>query len=121
MGSLCNKTVGTGTPTDNQILKFDSATDEWGVENEAGGGGSNVKSGRETAITEGSTKTVTFTTAFSATPHVCVSFDDGSTQQSICQVESVSTIGFTIRVIKIGGGGNVNRDVNWIATDAGNP
>lgn len=27
MGQICNKTVTTGTPTDNQILKFDSATD----------------------------------------------------------------------------------------------
>jgi len=41
--------------------------------------------------------------------------------KSITQGEDISTTGFTIRVIKIGGGGNTNRDVNWIATDAGDP
>ena len=85
----------------------------------AGGGGADVKSGRETAITEEGTRAVTFGTAFTATPRVVVSFDDGSTQLSICQVESVTTTGFTIRVLKIGGGGNTNRDVAWVATDAG--
>ena len=39
MGKICTKTVGTGTPTDNQVLKFDSGSDEWGPENESGGGG----------------------------------------------------------------------------------
>ena len=86
----------------------------------AGGGGADVKSERETAIAEGSTRAVTFGTAFAATPRVVVSFDDGSTELSVCQVESVTTTGFTIRVLKIGGGGNSNRDVAWIATDAGN-
>jgi hypothetical protein len=64
---------------------------------------------------------VTFVSAFGNTPQVVVSFDDGSTQQSLCQVEGVSAMGFTIRVIKIGGGGSVDRDVVWIATDAGDP
>jgi len=39
MGSLCNKIVVSETPTDNQILKFDSGTDKWELEAEAGGGG----------------------------------------------------------------------------------
>jgi len=41
--------------------------------------------------------------------------------KSMNKGEDISTTGFTIRVIKIGGGGNTNRDVNWIAADAGNP
>ncbi len=41
--------------------------------------------------------------------------------KSMNKGEDISTTGFTIRAIKIGGGGNTNRDVNWIATDAGNP
>ena len=84
------------------------------------GGGADVKSGRETAITEGSTRAVTFGTAFGATPNVIVSFDDGSTQLSVAQAESISATGFTIRVFKVGGGGNASRDVAWIASDAGN-
>ncbi len=39
MGSLCNKKVVSETPTDNQIIKFDSGTDKWELEAEAGGGG----------------------------------------------------------------------------------
>ena len=101
-------------PGDSLVVGVDAAPP-------VGGGGADVKSGRESAITENSTRAVTFSSAFGNTPQVVVSFDDGSTQQSLCQVEGVSATGFTIRVIKIGGGGSVDRDVAWIATDAGDP
>jgi len=42
MGSLCNKKVVSETPTDNQILKFDSGTDKWELEAQAGGGGGDI-------------------------------------------------------------------------------
>lgn len=86
-----------------------------------GGGGSNVKSGFESAITENSTRSVTFPTAFSGTPDVVVGFADDTSQISIVHAHTVTTTGFTIQVVKSGGGGSVTRDVFWIATDAGNP
>ena len=86
-----------------------------------GGGGADVKSGFESTIPEGTTRAVSFATAFSATPHVVVSFADDTTQISVVHAYTPSTTGFTIRVVKSGGGGSVTRDVNWIATDAGNP
>lgn len=86
----------------------------------AGGGGANVKSGVETGITENTTRTVTFTAAFSLTPDVVVGFADSSSEISVCAAHTVSTTGFTIAVNKVGGGGSSNRDVYWIATDAGN-
>lgn len=86
-----------------------------------GGGGPDVKAGNETGIVEGATRAVSFTTAFSATPNVVVGFSDNSTQISVCSAHTVSTTGFTIMVVKSGGGGNASRDVSWIATDAGDP
>ena len=87
----------------------------------AGGGGADVKSGFESAITEGSTRAVTFTTAFSAAPDVVVGFADTSTEISVCAAHTESTTGFTIQVEKVGGGAAKNRDVFWIATSAGDP
>lgn len=86
-----------------------------------GGGGADVKSGFESGISENSTRGVTFNTAFASTPNVVVSLADNSDEISIAQVHSESTTGFTILVTKSGGGGSANRDVSWIATDAGNP
>lgn len=86
-----------------------------------GGGGANVKSGFESAITENTTRAVTFVTAFTAAPDVVVGFADASAEISVCAAHTVSTTGFTILVTKSGGGGSASRDVTWIATDAGNP
>lgn len=86
-----------------------------------GGGGPDVKSGFESAITENSTRAVTFPTAFTGTPDVVCGFADSSSEISVCAAHTVSTTGFTIAVTKSGGGGSQNRDVAWIATDAGNP
>ncbi len=86
-----------------------------------GGGGADVKGGVELAISEGGSRTVTFNTNFASTPNVVVSCADVSTQLTFAHAHTVSTSGFTIDVIKSGGGGNVNRDVAWVATDAGNP
>lgn len=101
-----------------QILSTDGAgTLSWTTD-----GGAEVKSGTEAAIAEdGAVRSVAFTTAFAAAPQVTVSFDDGSFELSVCQVENITTTGFDIRVLKIGAGAAVNRDVGWIATDAGNP
>jgi hypothetical protein len=86
-----------------------------------GGGGADVKAGNETGITENTTRAVTFTTSFSATPNVVVGFSDNSAEISVVSAHTVSTTGFTILVTKSGGGGSANRDVAWVATDAGNP
>ena len=92
---------------------------EWDIS--TGGGGANVKSGSESAISEGGSRAVSFNTAFSSTPNVVVSCDDVSSQLSFVHAHTISTAGFTIDVLKSGGGGATNRDVAWIATDAGNP
>lgn len=86
-----------------------------------GGGGADVKSGFESAISENSARTVTFNTAFSGTPNVVVGFADDTTQISVVHAHTVSTTGFTVQVVKSGGGGSVTRDIYWMATDAGNP
>ncbi len=86
-----------------------------------GGGGANVKSGFESAVAEGGTRSVTFNTVFAATPDVVVSFADSSAEISVLAAHTVSVSGFTITVTKSGGGGSANRDVAWVATDAGNP
>ena len=85
------------------------------------GGGADVKSGIELAVTEGGSRVVTFNTDFASTPNVVVSCADVSTQITLVHAHTVSTTGFTIDAVKSGGGGSVNRDVAWIATDAGNP
>ena len=101
----------------NDLVNSSSTT----FHSHAGGGGADVKGGVELAISEGGSRTVTFNTAFSGTPNVVASCADVSSQLSFAHAHTVSTTGFTIDVIKSGGGGNVNRDVAWIATDAGDP
>jgi len=86
-----------------------------------GGGGANIKNGFESSITEDTTRAVTFNTAFSSAPDVVVGFADSSTEISVVAAITISTTGFTIKVVKSGGGGVKDRDVAWIATDAGNP
>ena len=86
-----------------------------------GGGGADVKAGTETAIAEGTSRGVTFVTVFGGTPDVVCGFADNSTEISVARAHTVSTTGFTIAVEKSGGGASKNRDVAWIATDAGNP
>ncbi len=86
-----------------------------------GGGGADVKSGIELAVTEGSSRVVTFATAFASIPNVVVSCADVSTQLTFAHAHTVSTSGFTIDAVKSGGGSSADRDVAWIATDAGNP
>ena len=85
-----------------------------------GGGGADVKSGKESVIPEGATRTITFVTPFVATPHVVVGFGDTSTEDSGCSAVLPTVNGFTIQVTKMGGGASKNRDVFWVATSAGN-
>ena len=86
-----------------------------------GGGGPDLKSGLESAITEGTTRAVVFATAFASAPDVVVGFADTSTEISVCRAFSPTTAGFTIGVEKSGGGAAKARDVSWLATEAGNP
>ena len=46
---------------------------------------------------------------------------DRHSEISACRVHSVTTAGFTITVQKSGGGAAKDRDVAWVATNAGNP
>ena len=79
-----------------------------------GGGGPNVKSG--IVATSGGSGSVTFNTAFSSTPRVTLTPQDGSMNLRDCLfvVRSVSTTEFSF---------DVDNDATyaWIATDAGNP
>ena len=87
-----------------------------------GGGAANAKSGKETAITEGTTRVVTFATAFvGAVPDVVASLGDNASALSQVSVDGESLTGFTISVLQEGGGGTVDRDVFWFATQAGDP
>ena len=86
-----------------------------------GGGGADVKTGTESGILENTERTVSFSTAFTSIPDVICEFSDNSDELSTLSTHTVSTTGFTIKVNKIGGGGSSSRDVEWIATDSGNP
>jgi len=79
-----------------------------------------IKAGTETAILEDTSRSVTFVTAFKTTPIIVVSFDDGSNEESICQINNTTTSGFDIDVLRISGGSPANRDVCWIAVSKGN-
>ncbi len=83
-----------------------------------GGGGPDIKHGFESAITENTTRDVTFSSAFTSTPTVVAGFADNSTEISVCSANTVSTTGFTIQITKSGGGAVRDRNVAWIATDA---
>lgn len=89
--------------------------------NDPGGGGASIKSGVAPAITEGTSRSVTFATAFASVPNVVIGFADSLSEISVCAAHSPTVTGFTIQVEKSGGGAAKNRDVAWIATDAGSP
>ncbi len=78
-----------------------------------------VKSGMEAAIADDSTRVVVFASAFVSIPNVVVS-QNSTEQQHILQVESVSTAGFTINIVKNHPSSDDTVDVSWIATDVGN-
>ena len=106
-------------------MKFESDIDMSGNDiinrgNDPVGSGANVKSGFEGAIQEGTSRAVVFPTAFVSVPNVVVGFADNSGEISVPRAHSVTTAGFTIGVEKSGGGAAKNRDVAWVATDAGN-
>ena len=84
-----------------------------------GSGGADVKGGLETAITENTTRSVTFGTAFTGTPNITGCIADSNTRDTLVAIRSITTTGFDIFVHKIAGGGAANRDVQWLATDAG--
>ena len=85
-----------------------------------GGGGADVKGGRVNGISDDGTSVVTFNTAFTSTPNVTAT-QASTTKDHTIIVESISTTGFTIRVLKEHGGGGDTVDVEWVATDAGDP
>ena len=86
-----------------------------------GGGGADVKGGVETAITENTTRAVAFGTAFVGTPNVVGTIADSSARDCLVAIRSITTAGFDIFVHKVAGGAAADRDVQWIATDAGDP
>lgn len=80
-----------------------------------------MKSGRF-FILENVTSTITFTTAFGAVPNMTAVIGDiQSGQDSIVTLDNITAAGFDVRVEHVGGGGAVTRDVEWIATIAGDP
>lgn len=85
-----------------------------------GGGGADVKSGKVTGLSDGSSTGVTFTTAFSSTPNVVATLNGNIDGDDVAKVYSISTAGFTVAIQKIHGGSGHTWDVEWIATDAGN-
>ena len=87
------------------------------IEGNGGGGGANVKSGT-VSIVENESTTVTFATAFSATPVVTANVQDTGEFNNI-QITAVSTTAVTLNMQKLGGGGAATYLVGWIATDAG--
>lgn len=85
-----------------------------------GGGGPDVKSGI-VAVQEGGSANVTFGTPFTATPVVVCTVNDAGGEDNGLTITARSTTGFTVHMIKLGGGAGSTYNVGWIATDAGNP
>ena len=84
--------------------------------------GIDVKSGRESNITENTTRAVVFNTPFESGPvHIVIGFAGPSNQQSTCNAFNRSINGFTIEVRQLGTGTLSDRRVFWVATNAGNP
>ena len=108
MGELFNKELSVETPTDNQIIRFDSALDNWGTEPEV-----NIKSGKELAVPHNTLTTINFSTAFANIPHIVVSLaeDPGQILERIW-VEQESTTLFKVQ-FKIKQG-SAAKDVLWI-------
>lgn len=80
-----------------------------------------VKSGKELNVADDSTQAVTFTTAFTNTPHVVVCGAEQVNADDFFRAFNESTTGFTIHIRKGHGGAGHTWDVFWIATDAGDP
>ena len=77
-----------------------------------------TKGGVETGLLNNSTTSVSFVTAFASTPNVCATFGATSNtdDRMTIVVGSITTTGFDI-ILR----GNPTIDVQWIATDEGNP
>jgi len=81
-----------------------------------------MKSGRITGQIENATITITFNTAFASVPNVVATIGDiQSGQDSIVTLDNILATAFDLRIEHVGGGGAVSRDVEWIATVAGDP
>ena len=78
-----------------------------------------TKSGKETGVAHDTVTTISFTTAFATTPNVVVTIDRTAvTDIKFLQVTNVLTTGFDVRFkFKTA----ATTDIQWIATDAGDP
>ncbi len=88
--------------------------------------GFNIKAGSIASISEGSSATVTFNTAFSGIPNVVVNFEGnvnvgGGEKGATLSVYTISTTGFTVRYDAASPTVNPATNVQWMATDAGDP
>ena len=107
-----------GVGTNGQILTANSlATNGVTWSSPAGG---TTKSGT-VSVTDGSSASPAFTTAFASTPHVTAVFADIQGAVDIIELSAITVNSFTINVLKGHGGGGHTHVVHWIATDAGNP
>jgi len=79
-----------------------------------------IKSDSLTNIAYG-THNVSFSTSFSSIPHVTVSYAVEKTSADSINVENIDTTGFILRYTKVSGGRPENTDIQWIATNVGNP
>ena len=106
-----------GTPTEGQFCCWDEATNSW-ILGDPPSGGSDVKSGTISSVDDNATASVTFGTVFTGTPKVACCQSSGTKEHTFI-TSSVSTTGFTVKVVKTHSGGGDSIDVDWIATDAG--
>ena len=78
-----------------------------------------IKSGKETGVAHDTVTTISFTTAFATTPNVVVTIDRTAvTDIKFLQVTNILTTAFDVRFkFKTA----ATTDIQWIATDAGDP
>ena len=88
------------------------------LDGDVSGGGADVKSGKVSVTNVETDVTVTFTTAFAATPRVVLTPEILPPEVQIAlKAGSVTTTQFIFQVKN----GSPPFDVHWMATDSGNP
>ena len=112
-GAAAVAEIGLGTS--GQVLTSNGAASAPSFQ--AASGGTDIKSGKELNILKDTSVNITFATAFTSTPNVVVTASRDTLKSGTFVITNESTTGFRLSALA----GPDTNDVQWIATDAGDP